>query len=316
MTGIKHEKAVCNRVCDVFRFSDNNISFRLLLGDSVEEARKGSTVTKTSSLVTRYGNTVPITITSSPIIDKNGAVKGIVNLVRDISREKELDRMKTEIVRSVSHEFRTPLSAIVGMTEMLLSGDVEETKVEKYLTIIRNEGLRLSRMVTELLNIARIESGKESIKLTSFGLSELFTRVGETIAPLADKKNASIRFDAGEIGAIVADIEKMEELLINFIDNSLTYSDEGCRIEIHAVRNNDMLSITVSDNGWGIPEEDMTHIGERFYRGRNAEKIKGTGLGLALCSELLKMHDGSMNIQSRAGEGTRITMSIPYREVV
>jgi len=108
----------------------------------------------------------------------------------------------------------------------------------------------------------------------------------------------------------------MKQLLINFIDNALTFSDKGCIIEVAAKRNDAMLEISIADNGWGIPEEDIPHLAERFYRGRHGDRVKGTGLGLALCYEILRMHEGSMNIASRLGEGTKITIRIPYREVM
>jgi signal transduction histidine kinase len=104
--------------------------------------------------------------------NKDGQITGVVNL-QGLSREKEIDKMKTEIVRSVSHEFRTPLSAIVGMTEMILNGDIGESRITQYLNVIKSEGLRLSKMVSELLSIARIESGKESLKLSGIDLRAL-----------------------------------------------------------------------------------------------------------------------------------------------
>ncbi|MBI5074716.1 MAG: PAS domain S-box protein [Nitrospirae bacterium] len=316
MTGIRPERAINLPVCEVFRFSDENISFRLQLGESVEEAKQGRSMARPAVVTTLYGSRVPVTITSSPILDKNSAVTGIVNLVRDVSREKELDKMKTELIRSVSHEFRTPLSAIVGMTEMLLHGDVEGDKVNKYLSTIRNEGIRLTNMVAELLSIARIESGKETLKFSSLDLGELMKGIAETLGPLLANKKAVLNYDLGDIRSIVADEGKLKQLLINFIDNSLTFSDEGCIIEVSARRKDAMLEITIADNGWGIPDEDIPHLTERFYRGRHGDRVKGTGLGLALCHEILSMLNGSMNIASRLGEGTKITMSIPYREVV
>ncbi|MBI5847715.1 MAG: PAS domain S-box protein [Nitrospirae bacterium] len=316
MTGISPERAISLPVCEVFRFSDENISFRLLLGESVEDAKQGISTMRSSTVTTRYGNTVPVTITSSPILDRNGAVTGIVNLVRDVSRERELDRMKTELIRSVSHEFRTPLTAIVGLTEMLLHGDVEADKVNKYLSTVRDEGVRLSKMVTELLSIARIESGKETLKFSSINLPELMHGIADTFSPMLLSKNAVLTFDIGDIRTVVADEEKMKQLLINFIDNALTFSDKGCIIEVSAKIHDAMLEISIADNGWGIPDEDISHLTERFYRGRHGDRVKGTGLGLALCHEILSMHNGSMSITSRLGEGTKITMRIPYREVV
>jgi len=148
-------------------------------------------------------------------------VTGIVNLIRDVSREKELDRMKTELVRSVSHEFRTPLSAIVGMTEMLLQGEVEEGKVDKYLSVIRNEGLRLTKMVSELLSLARIESGKEVLHFVRIDVEALLKDIIDTFSTLVEGKGATIRYVLHDIRYITGDEESLKQVLMNLIDNSL-----------------------------------------------------------------------------------------------
>lgn len=316
LTGIGHDSAVGMPVCDNFRFSEENIDFRIRLGESLEEAKQGAAASRAAVLRTRYGSSVPVVIHTSPILDRDGAVTGIVNLIRDVSREKELDRMKTELIRSVSHEFRTPLSAIVGMTEMLLHGDVDGDKVDQYLNVIRNEGLRLTKMVTELLSLARIESGKEALHFRRIDVTALLKDLEDTFSTLVAAKGATLRYAAHNVPYMLGDEESLKQVLINLIDNSLTFSDKGCIIEMDIRRNNDIIEIAIRDNGWGIPEEDLPHLGERFYRGKHGHRIKGTGLGLAICDEIVKMHDGAMSIQSSAGEGTVVTLSIPYREVL
>ena len=114
---------------------------------------------------------------------------------------------------------------------------------------------------------------------------------------------------------MLGDEAKLKQVLINLIDNALTFSDKGCMIQIDIMQNGDMIDITVRDNGWGIPEEDIPHLAERFYRGRHGDRVKGTGLGLALCSEIVKMHDGSLSVQSSLGKGTSVAICIPHREV-
>ncbi len=315
MTGVGHGRAVGMSVCDTFRFSDENIDFRIRLAESIEEAAMRKAVSRSSVLTTRYGNRIPVTISSSPILGKNGAVSGIVNLIRDISREIELDRMKTELVRSVSHEFRTPLSAIVGMTEMLLQGEVEESRAEKYLSIIRNEGLRLARMVTELLSLARFDSGKETMKFCRIDSEALLKVVLSTLAVPIESHGAVIEYAIQGANHLLGDEEKLKQVLIHLIDNALTFSDEGCMIQVEIRRHGDMVDIAVGDDGWGIPAEDIEHLTERFYRGKHGDKVKGTGLGLALCKEIVSMHDGSMSVNSIWGKGTTVTISIPHRGV-
>ncbi|MDH4231522.1 MAG: PAS domain S-box protein [Nitrospirota bacterium] len=315
MIGVLQEKAIGLPLCDIFRFQDGNESFRLRLAECFSSALTGKAVKRDAELTTAYGNTLSLLISSTPILKKDGEIAGVVNLLRDISREKEIDRMKTEIVRSVSHEFRTPLSAIVGMTEMILNGDIEESRITQYLNVIKSEGIRLSKMVSELLSIARIESGKESLKLSAIDLNALIQATLESFESKISGKDAEIRVSQNGALSFVGDEEKIKQVLVNIIDNALTFSDKKCIIEVNVRRKEDILEIMISDNGWGIPEEDIPHLTERFYRGKHGEKTKGTGLGLTLCDEIVVMHGGTLEIRSREGQGTSIIIEIPFREV-
>ena len=314
MIGVLPENTIGLPVSDVFRFRQGNESFRLLLESSFETALEGKSVKKEGMLTTFFGNHISVLISSDPIRNLDGRVTGVVNLLRDIGREKEIDRMKTELVRSVSHEFRTPLSAIVGMTEMILNGDIEEDKINKYLNVIKSEGVRLSRMVSELLSIARIEAGKESLRLSAIDVDTLIRTILEAFAAQIKRKEADIRYNGNSPLYFVGDEEKIRQVLFNILDNALSFSDKNCIIEIEVLRKQDILEIIISDNGWGIPEEDIPYITENFYRGKHGRKTKGTGLGLSLSSEIVRMHGGTMEIRSKEGEGTRIILGFPYRE--
>ncbi|MBI5639435.1 MAG: PAS domain-containing protein [Nitrospirae bacterium] len=314
MTGVQAAHAVGMPICDVLEFRDENIDFRISLGECLEMALQGSRAGKEGVLTSSAGIKIPMMISSAPILDADGKVQGAVNLLRDISREKEIDRMKTDIIRSVSHEFRTPLSAIVGMTEMILDGDVDETRSRKYLTTILSEGLRLSHMVSDLLSIARIESGMESMRYETIDMKGLLKEIEASFSSLIEKKKASLSYDIDGMPLFVGDTEKIKQLLMNLVDNGLMFSDQGCTIEIQLKKSDNIFEIRVSDSGWGIPEEDMGHLTERFFRGRHGEKIKGTGLGLSLCSEIVKMHGGSMEFKSRVGKGTEVILSFPCKE--
>ncbi|MDA8433358.1 MAG: PAS domain S-box protein [Nitrospiraceae bacterium] len=316
MTGVSAPVAVGMPICDVFRFSEQNSDFRLALGECFEAALLGGGISRETYLTGVLGGRNAVLIGSAPVRDASGSVTGVVNLLRDISREKEIDRMKTEIIRSVSHEFRTPLSAIVGMTEMIIEGDIDDRQARRYLTTIMSEGLRLSSMVSDLLSIARIESGKEILRLVKIDVPKLLSEISRSFSSLAEKKGAIISCDAGGVSYLVGDEEQITRLLTNLIDNSLMFSDEGCRIVVTAKDAEGGVEIVVSDNGWGISAEDMAHLTERFYRGRHGQRIKGTGLGLSLCREIAKMHGGTMDIRSKPGEGTQVIVTLPRREVI
>jgi PAS domain S-box-containing protein len=315
MTGVTAPAAVGMPICDVFRFSEYNVDFRLALGECFDAALQGGGMSRETYLTSVFGGRNAVSISAAPVCDAGGNVTGVVNLLRDISREKEIDRMKTEIIRSVSHEFRTPLSAIVGMTEMILEGDIDERREKKYLSTILSEGIRLSNMVSDLLSIARIESGKEILKLVKIDMEGLLSGISRSFSSLAEKKKATITCDSDGVSHLVGDEEKIKRVLTNLIDNSLMFSDDGCRIGVTAKDTTEGVEITVSDNGWGIPAEDMAHLAERFYRGEHGRRIKGTGLGLSLCREIVKMHGGSMDIRSKPGVGTQVVLTLPRREV-
>jgi len=311
MTGISSEEAYGLPVCDALRFCGENVGFRLSLADCLEAALAGNMVSRDAVITTASGNRLSILISSAPVLSPDGSVTGVVNLLRDVSREKEIDRIKTEIVRSVSHEFRTPLSAIVGMTEMILDGDVDNDRITQYLHTILNEGRRLSNMVSDLLSIARIESGMEVIRPELLDMTEIVDEVLASLGTVIDSKQAVVTIDMGDVTPFSGDGAKLRQVLLNIVYNSLTFSDQGCRIEIKAHRKDSGMEISVKDNGWGISSEDIPHLRERFYRGRHGDRIKGTGLGLFLCNEILRLFGGSMDITSTPGAGTEVRIYIP-----
>jgi PAS domain S-box-containing protein len=313
MSGVSATVAVGVPICNVLRFTEENMDFRLALGECIEGALLRNSVSREAALITPFGERTAVLISSTPISDAGGQVTGVVNVVRDIGREKEVDRMKTEIIRSVSHEFRTPLSAIVGMTEMMLDGDVDEGDRRKYLSTILGEGHRLSNMVSDLLSIARIESGKESIKFGPVDVAGLFADLAVSFAPEVERKKAKIKYGLEGVESFAGDREKVKQLLMNLVGNALTFSEEGCIVELRARAMDGGIEISVSDNGWGISQEDLPHLTERFYRGRHGTRVKGTGLGLSICSEIVRMHGGKMEITSKAGAGTRVTVTLPLR---
>ncbi|MHB8880781.1 MAG: PAS domain S-box protein [Thermodesulfovibrionales bacterium] len=315
MTGISRAEGVGMSLCDTLKYHAENADLGLILGESLEAALAGSKNNRDAVMMTARSGKISVRISSSPVLGPDNAVTGVAVLMRDISREKEIDAMKTEIIRSVSHGFRTPLSAIVGMTEMILDGDVDETKEKNYLSVILSEGMRLSNMVSDLLSIARIESGMERIRPEQFDMKKFLDELLFSLNAAIDKKQAAVRYDIGGVSVLYADPGKLKQVLMNIIDNSLTFSDPGCRIDIKVNKRDTGIEITIQDTGWGIPEEDMPHLTERFFRGRHGEKMKGSGLGLFLCSEILRLHGGRMDIRSAPGQGTGITVHLPDQEM-
>jgi signal transduction histidine kinase len=244
--------------------------------------------------------------------DKEGNLAGVVYVLRDKSREKEIEILKTDFVRAVSHEFRTPLSAIVGMAEMLLDGEVEKEKEKDYLRTVLEEGKRLSEMVSDVLDVARIESGKEVFRAEEVDFNQVLASVRDALQSPARAKNITLdTLTEGEIRGYIGDQEKIKHAIINLVENSLIYSDRGRRVNVSVKGYPDKITISVDDEGWGIPEEDIPHLGEKFFRGRYASKTKGTGLGFALVKRIIEMHGGSISVKSTLGVGTKVIVELP-----
>lgn len=314
ITEIPQEKAVGNQCCEIFNYADDNTDFRWALGSCLDSAFERKPANVEAQLTTLGGKRLSLMISSSPVINTKGEVVGVVHILRNITREKEIDRMKTEFVRTVSHQFRTPLSAIVGMTEMIINDDIRGEKAKEYLKTVLSEGVRLSEMVADLLDIARIESGKETFKEEDVDFALVLKNVERLFSNALAKKDGKIKTIIEDKAAgFRGDGERLSQLLKNLVDNSIIFSDKGCVINITVSRKNNNIELRVSDNGWGIPEEDLPHLTERFYMGKYGQRVKGTGLGLALCKEIVVKHGGSMAFESKVGKGTTVTVTLPFR---
>lgn len=299
--------------CDIFRYAPENIGLRWTFGECLDAALSGRTSRRDAELTTKTGKIIPIKISSSPVMNNEGMVSGVVYHIRDVSKEKEIDRIKIEFVRAVSHEFRTPLSAIMGMTEMLRDKEVTGDRENSYLDTILSESKRLSDMVSDLLDVARIEAGKEVFKETDINFRAIIKDIESMLSSTIKKKEIRFSSAVEDVRGYKGDADKLKQLIGNLLDNSLTYSDGGSSVDITVRSDAEIVEIVVKDSGWGIEEEDLTHVGEKFYRGRYAGKAKGTGLGLSLCKEIAHMHKGELHIESTLGEGTTITVKLPFR---
>ncbi len=233
-----------------------------------------------------------------------------------LSEKHELDRMKTDIISSVSYELRTPLSAIVGLTEMLIDGEIRGARAEKYLKTVYAEGMRLSELISDLLSISRLESGEEPVRLSDIDFSELVESVEKTLDADIRAKNISLVTEVDpDTAGFRGDRERLKQLLVNLVDNAVKYSDEGSYINLKVRYSEEYVILEVSDTGWGISERDIPNLGKRFYRGDHGRRTKGTGLGLALCREIVRIHLGSIEIKSVLNRGTTVIVTLPYRRL-
>lgn len=220
--------------------------------------------------------------------------------------------MKNEFISSVSHELRTPLTSIKGWAITLQSKEMQSDSemLSQGLYIIESEGDRLSMMVEDLLDFSRLQSSNFKYDKSNIDIIELVKQVHAQLSPRA--KNEDINFTITSVYKsimVYADKNRMKEVFINLIDNAIKFTDRSGSIEIIIEPEGDMVSITVKDDGEGIKEDEIAYVSSKFYKGSSSKSQ--TGLGLSICEEIIKAHDGNMIIKSKYGYGTSVIVEIP-----
>lgn len=233
--------------------------------------------------------------------------------VRTVRKELEVARLKSEFVSAVSHEFRSPLSAISHLAELLDAGRVkDEERKREYYGLIRGESSRLRRLVENLLNFARIEEGRQQYRFEPMSVGTWLQQVVDEFkaSPAASGKDVIVDL-APDLPPVAADAQAMTIVLDNLLDNAVKYSPDSKRVWVEASVVDDAIEIRVRDEGVGIADEDREHIFERFYRARGSDAVAGAGLGLALVHRIMVAHGGSVNVEGRMGEGSTFGVRLP-----
>ncbi|MEM8874487.1 MAG: ATP-binding protein [Planctomycetota bacterium] len=256
-------------------------------------------------------------VTLSAVTDEAGEPAGVVAVLQDMTREAELARQKSEFVSSVTHELRTPLASINAYIEMLIDGEAEDDEErEKFYNIIHGEGNRLATLIDEILNISRIESGVVKIDRKPISPVLVCKDALEVIKPTAGLKNITIRETLPpSIFQVFADRDMLYQATLNLLSNAVKYTPDGgevrCDLSVDEATNT--IKLSVRDTGYGIPEDALPKLFNKFYRVKQNEKVaKGTGLGLALVKHVIeKVHDGKVSVASKVGKGSCFTMELP-----
>ncbi|QKS70377.1 response regulator [Paenalkalicoccus suaedae] len=243
--------------------------------------------------------------------------EGTLFVHRDITRDFEVNKMKSELVSTVSHELRTPLSSILGFTELLMTRELKKEKADKYLRTIYSESKRLTRLINDFLDLQRMEQGKQEFIMEEVNI---LTVLRETLDSMEiSDKHRIVVDDRAHMTTVKGDREKLRQVLVNLISNAVKYSPEGGLVTIVVTNNKNDLAISVEDEGLGIPAEYVDKLFNKFQRVHNASKYKisGTGLGLAICKEIAQVHHGDISISSEEGKGSifTFTLPLPLREV-
>jgi two-component system phosphate regulon sensor histidine kinase PhoR len=220
---------------------------------------------------------------------------------------EELDRLKSEFVSNISHEFRTPLASIIGFSETIVSDpDLPEEMKSEFNKVILDEGKRLAKLINDVLDISSIEGGKIILNKINFDLLEMLKEVVERNRESAIKKRITLEFEhPKELILIDADKEKITQLFEALINNAIKFTNEDGRVKVLVNNLFKEVEIIISDTGIGIPEKDLPYIFQKFYRvSRPGTEIPGTGIGLVFVKQMIDIHKGLISVQSEIGNGT------------
>lgn len=248
--------------------------------------------------------------------DDNQNDIGIIMMMQDITERQKLENMQMDFVANVSHELKTPLTTIKSYTETLMDGTVYDYEtIMKFLGIVDIEADRMNRLVKELLQLSRMEYQQEKWHKKDGNIISVINAAVTKIEMTAKNKeqHLNILFDLEETILAVIDRDTMEQVILNVLSNAIKYTQEGGRIDIDVFVVEGTINIIVTDNGIGIGEKELPRIFERFYRVDKARSraMGGTGLGLAISKQIVEEHNGTIEVESKEGKGTKVTIKIP-----
>ena len=254
----------------------------------------------------------------SPFCSRTGQILGATTVLHDITAVKEMDRMKSDFVSMVSHEIRSPMNSLLAQIKIILDGLAGEVTPKQRQILERASGKvnNLVNLVSELLDLAKIEAGGVGREMTDLNIANLIEEQIEFHGAAAEQKKIVTHCNIPtDLPIIKADKQGMEEVLTNLITNAIKYSPEGSSITVSVEQEKDSIAIKVGDTGYGIPEEDLAEVFTRFYRvkDKNTREIHGTGLGLAIVKSIIDAHHGSIRVESALEQGTTFTVMLPLK---
>lgn len=236
--------------------------------------------------------------------------KSIETLAVDLNH---LTKERNEFLSSISHELRTPLTFIKGYADILNKRELSKEEREKYLSIIVQETNRLSNLIKDLFELAKIDQNTFAIQKEPIDLKHYFSQIHQKFSPAFQEKRIHFFINCDPGLYLHADPARLDQIIYNLLDNAIKYSDKGAKVQLEAWEEKGNVHISIQDNGKGIPEEDLPHIFKRFYRvdKSRTRSLGGTGLGLAIVKELVQAHHGKLEVQSKLGHGTRFDLIFP-----
>jgi PAS domain S-box-containing protein len=264
------------------------------------------------------GTETSLKIQSVPVLNERGQMYSAISVIHDISKEKELEKMKSDFISLASHQLRTPLGSMRWTMEMLIRGDYGgvEGEAKDVINRMHTSAIKLVRLVGELLSVFKLDEGKAFDVANNVDVSELIQKVIEQVRPLADEKKIEISFQSekGQSKIKIDDV-KLSEVIQNLISNAIKYNKNKGKVGVSLKKKDDHFLIKVTDTGIGISEREKDKIFEKFYRTEEASRreIDGTGLGLYLVKAYVKRWGGDVSFQSEVGKGSVFTVALPEK---
>ena len=252
---------------------------------------------------------------TAPVLDDSGRPLGRVWTLREVTQQRELDRLKDEFVATVSHELRTPLTSMMGFLEMIREGEAGELTDEqkRFLAIVYRSSERLQRLVGDLLFVARLDAGGLQLQFGEARLDEIVGDAVESSAALARSREVELVAELDDVPPVLGDKERLGQLVGNLVSNALKFTPAGGRVTARSFVDGNNAVIEIADTGIGIPQAEQSRLFQRFFRSSTAteQAIPGTGLGLVISKAIAEAHGGSIGVTSAPGEGTCFRVEIP-----
>jgi signal transduction histidine kinase len=251
---------------------------------------------------------------TAPVSNPDGTFAGHIWTLRDVTADRELDRMRDAFVATVSHELRTPLTSISGFLEMMQEEEAGLGATGRtYLDVIRRSTERLHALVEDLLLIAQIEAKRVELQLAPVDVAPLLARAVEAFRPSADDKGVALELTTDHPPLVRADSKRLTQVLDNLVANAVKFTNDGGTVTVSVAAHGENVRLEVADTGIGVPAEELGQVFSRFFRSSTATRlaIPGTGLGLAISRALVEQHGGTIAFESAEGEGTQVVVTLP-----
>ncbi len=252
--------------------------------------------------------------------EKTRDLKKASDALAKVNRQmKEAEVLKDEFLYTITHELRTPLTSIRAFSEILFDNpSIEEAQRQEFLATMIKEIERLSRLITRVLDLEKLESGKQSLNLTNININNLIEEAISPLAPLINEKNVALKKDFSQSGwEITADKELLSRVIYNLVSNAIKYADmNGAVIDLLVNQQGNHLKISVQDNGFGIEDKHKVNVFSKFYQIQTHKKHEGSGLGLAICKKIIELHEGQIWIEDAAQGGARFVFTLPLNRAI